>query len=1552
MDKYHKYVLSEVGCDDLEPATLSKSFSSERSNALSKIMDIYILSQYYTFTKKNNPLLTNRDILSVQVLDELEKYIFDDNDVNYIVEHIDKVGYHNNWDDGINMYYGLPPSYYKFIIYEPDTPMLPGGVALKKLAAQELKNIVDKYVDEIDTKNPLEDNEKLILYHLYNYIYMTVKYGGQFHINIDKAYVDKYKTQHQINNSITLYDLKETLDNISRIITNYIDDLNATPKPFVLKFFEIIKLHLEREINAAIEKQKRLRESTTPAALQQASSAAKPVSPASSALPVSPVTAASAASSAAAASAAASSAAASAASAAALAASSAASTTSSKSSPSADVEDTNTLAKNYKEAILTHMNIKDIDVKKLQHYFNTAENAPRIIKSFYLLSMYYNNTSDKNLLLSNQLTPPDTVKALINNYMGDYKNYSFNEFNDGKSKELLVFIHALPPTYYIFIHNPWYDAIFNIAQQMFQIISADNTFKPDGTKEKSWLVYRIYKYIQMTSKYGGQQLNEDTKKNLFDKIANIKNGTRIRYSENPEFNREQIKQTFADLKNFLYRDEFQQDIYKKFMEIIFTHLEKEMMQVHVQLAQQASVSKYVATYAADTAKQHANAYIKLQTSDTNELKKIINGLAATHPVKYLFDLDVFSTLSYANIQQFFNTESVPRVLATMCILKYLAESDDKIKSLYDKIKYTKAIFNDEIIKKFNEVKLDTDQDIKQYIDAVRIHTHKLFNNIKHLAAITENEYKNKMNIYSYIYSPIYYSQVYKNIYNIDIIIDKVLNVRMESPAGIRWVQKKLLEYINIETNGKYDSQARKQALEALAEALKNVNPGYSDNKFNSMDKTLFESYKNAISINAKGVLDLYFTYIWKMMHDAQPTAAPAPPASPSSSPSKSPAKLPASLAAPPASPLAPAASPHTSPAQASLSPSPASASPSSSPSPSQVVATAKMTASPAQLPAAPAQLPAAPSPSKSSTMQPSINYDKVLNAILDVKEDTDDATLTKQINTFVSEMFKGNISAAILPKSLTIYFIIVIDHILENSKEQYKDKARTKIKKFKDALSGINFQNLPIGDAFDEEEIDEVIESILKNKNNDNFERFITDNKQNIMNMFNLMPYSYFNMFIKLYKFYENNHNYHILFSYKTIITNFKYDRNNHIIHWLINKIIKTIDTIDFFANSIWDTYDYTLSIYEDITNRTQNDITTIMNTIKDLEQHINTQNDLFGPVFKDMLVKILNYIKIQIFGEIYGYWQKQGRPLNSGVFYVAADDNIRKMYNLVQRTSSKSRTADPATQTTREIYENTTTLWDRPNIAKQSRGLNEQFGILNEELDQLTKNGNQTHNDEQRKRMRTLVEQMEDINEQIKKIGPFVESIARKQYDDQHAPAPAPAALAPAPAAPAAPVAASVLPSWQHLGPPKRQPLYLFPQPPQKEDYHNLKYAKFKPLPEFAKYHSSYIGLATLEAVPILKRIFNTDEQTIWKYMQKRSILFSKTNKEKNFAQKLLFVVLAEQITKNIRNDFDVQNIGLQNMVEYELRKILKNDYTVMKYITKLDYKNIYNSIVLELFK
>lgn len=85
---------------------------------------------------------------------------------------------------------------------------------------------------------------------------------------------------------------------------------------------------------------------------------------------------------------------------------------------------------------------------------------------------------------------------------------------------------------------------------------------------------------------------------------------------------------------------------------------------------------------------------------------------------------------------------------------------------------------------------------------------------------------------------------------------------------------------------------------------------------------------------------------------------------------------------------------------------------------------------------------------------------------------------------------------------------------------------------------------------------------------------------------------------------------------------------------------------------------------------------------------------------------------------------------------------------------------------------------------------------------------------------------------------------------------------------------------------------------------------------------------------------------------MQKRSILFNKTNKEKEFASKLIFAVLAEQITKNIRNYFDIKDINFQNLIEIELLKMLNNDRESVKYMTKLVYKNIYDSIVIKLFE
>ena len=144
---------------------------------------------------------------------------------------------------------------------------------------------------------------------------------------------------------------------------------------------------------------------------------------------------------------------------------------------------------------------------------------------------------------------------------------------------------------------------------------------------------------------------------------------------------------------------------------------------------------------------------------------------------------------------------------------------------------------------------------------------------------------------------------------------------------------------------------------------------------------------------------------------------------------------------------------------------------------------------------------------------------------------------------------------------------------------------------------------------------------------------------------------------------------------------------------------------------------------------------------------------------------------------------------------------------------------------------------------------------------------------------------------------------------------------------------------------------LYIFPQPIHKENYYNLKYSKFKPIPEFATYYLSYVGLAALEAVPQLKQIFNNDEQLIWRYMQKKSIEFNTYNKEKDFGLKLIFFVLAEQITKNIITDFNVRNIKFQSFVEKELLILLENNYDNVKNITKTKYKKMYDKIVLKLF-
>ena len=155
-------------------------------------------------------------------------------------------------------------------------------------------------------------------------------------------------------------------------------------------------------------------------------------------------------------------------------------------------------------------------------------------------------------------------------------------------------------------------------------------------------------------------------------------------------------------------------------------------------------------------------------------------------------------------------------------------------------------------------------------------------------------------------------------------------------------------------------------------------------------------------------------------------------------------------------------------------------------------------------------------------------------------------------------------------------------------------------------------------------------------------------------------------------------------------------------------------------------------------------------------------------------------------------------------------------------------------------------------------------------------------------------------------------------------------------------------------MSPPPRSvrhlPIFPIPLLPQKEDYHNLKYAKFVPSPEFTKYYSSYVGLAALKAVPQLTQIFNNNEQLIWKYMQKKSIEFNTYNKEEDFASRLVFDVLSEQIMKNIMVDFNIRGIKFKSLIDKELLLLLNKKYDGVKDITKASYKRMYDKIVLKI--
>lgn len=655
------------------------------------------------------------------------------------------------------------------------------------------------------------------------------------------------------------------------------------------------------------------------------------------------------------------------------------------------------------------------------------------------------------------------------------------------------------------------------------------------------------------------------------------------------------------------------------------------------------------------------------------------------------------------------------------------------------------------------------------------------------------------------------------------------------------------------------------------------------------------------------------------------------------------------------------------------------------------------------------------SSSASDTPPQDINYDKLLNFILQIT--TGDNDLEGQIEKFVVNMINNIQSGAdsILLKSMMIYFIVVIDYKLFTMQDD-NEKAKNKIEIFKEVLSKNNFHESLIGNVIDETEIGEVLESI---QNSDPLiQRFIDENKQYILAIINLMPYSYFNMFIDLYKFSKQAGGYgliiggydHIIKSYTPIIT-----PHNTLLQltWYKDKIIKSIVTVENFLSSMWRSVDINNTFkYEHKSPKHQNDIKDAMNIIKQLKKHVDEQkSDTLSHEHKEMLKKMLDYIKTQLFGEIYGYWQ--GKEINYELFYNAADESIHTLYNLqppvagstvAQFTSPAPVAAAEKKLSPRAADGSVSNKSELQDIERELQQLRERqtrmlLQYSHESDVQFTQLGS-LYNGHRSQTPHTTslgLSKLLPTTSQVHSMPPQTmfsshanpqsapattpvrrksdSELVREQHQSQSQKARASSSLTSHPPQSASPrrshpplstrrsqpslsprtISAHATPPPPPPQPPRpvrHLPLPFIPQPPQKVDYHNLKYAKFKPLPEFTKYYPTYVGLAALKAVPLLKQVFNTDEQTIWKYMQKRSILFNKTNKEKEFASKLIFAVLAEQITKNIRNDFDIKDINFQNLIEIELLKMLNNDRESVKYMTKLVYKNIYDSIVIKLFE